>query len=112
MDIKYDESLLTVRSSGLKINIQFFANDPDKTEKATPRRRQKAREEGQVSYSKDLALAVVFLGVIVMLRLMIPMVYKGIEQMLIFFCALPDSGDYQEYSALGHYLSANGQDLM
>ncbi len=112
MDIKYDESLLTVRSSGLKINIQFFANDPDKTEKATPRRRQKAREEGQVSYSKDLALAVVFLGVIVMLRLMIPMVYKGIEQMLIFFCALPDIGDYQEYSALGHYLSANGQDLM
>lgn len=112
MDIKYDEFLLNGQKKKLKIDIQFFAKDPDKTEKATPRRRQKAREEGQVSYSKDLAMAIVFLGVIVMLRLMIPMVYKGMEQMLTFFCALPNMGDYREYTALGEYISLTGQDLM
>ncbi|MDN5359302.1 MAG: flagellar biosynthesis protein FlhB [Thermotogaceae bacterium] len=112
MDIKYDEFLLNGQKKKLKIDIQFFAKDPDKTEKATPRRRQKAREEGQVSYSKDLAMAIVFLGVIVMLRLMIPMVYKGMEQMLTFFCALPNMGNYREYTALGEYISLTGQDLM
>lgn len=112
MDIKYDEFLLNGQKKKLKIDIQFFAKDPDKTEKATPRRRQKAREEGQVSYSKDLAMAIVFLGVIVMLRLMIPMIYKGMEQMLTFFCALPNMGDYREYTALGEYISLTGQDLM
>jgi flagellar biosynthetic protein FlhB len=112
LDIKYDEFLLNGQKKKLKIDIQFFAKDPDKTEKATPRRRQKAREEGQVSYSKDLAMAIVFLGVIVMLRLMIPMVYKGMEQMLTFFCALPNMGDYREYTALGEYISLTGQDLM
>jgi flagellar biosynthetic protein FlhB len=112
LDIKYDEFLLNGQKKKLKIDIQFFAKDPDKTEKATPRRRQKAREEGQVSYSKDLAMAIVFLGVIVMLRLMIPMVYKGMEQMLTFFCALPNMGNYREYTALGEYISLTGQDLM
>ncbi len=112
MDIKYDEFLLTEQKRKVKIDIQFFAKDPDKTEKATPRRRQKAREEGQVSYSKDLAMAIVFLGVIVMLRLMIPMVYKGMEQMLTFFCALPNMGSYREYTALGEYISLTGQDLL
>jgi len=112
LDIKYDEFLLNEKPSNLKIDIQYFAKDPDKTEKATPRRRQKAREEGQVAYSKDLAMAIVFLGVIVMLRLIIPMVYKGMEQMLQFFCALPNLGDYREYTALGEYISVTGQDLM
>ncbi len=112
MDIKYDEFFLKGNCVNLKFDIQFFAKDPDKTEKATPRRRQKAREEGQVAYSKDLAMGIVFLGVIVVLRMMIPMVYKGIEQMLIFFCALPNLGDYREYTALGQYISLNSQDLM
>ncbi|MEA1883286.1 MAG: flagellar biosynthesis protein FlhB [Thermotogota bacterium] len=112
MDIKYDEFLLNGKKRKLKIDIQCFAKDPDKTEKATPRRRQKAREEGQVSYSKDLAMAIVFLGVIVVLRIIIPMIYKGMEQMLAFFCTLPNMGNYREYTALGEYISLTGQDLM
>ncbi len=100
------------KSIEIKVDIQFFAADPDKTEKATPRRRQKAREEGQVSYSKDLAMGLVFLGVIVILRMMIPMVYRGIEQMLIFFCSLPNRGNYTEYTALGEYISLNTTDLV
>lgn len=44
----------------IRINIQLFA-DPDKTEKATPRKRQKAREEGQVPISREFISGIVFL---------------------------------------------------
>jgi len=43
-----------------RIDIQLFA-DPDKTEKATPRKRQKAREEGQVPISRELVSGLGFL---------------------------------------------------
>ncbi len=44
------------------IDLSIFA-DPEKTEKATPRRRKKAREEGNVSQSPDLNMAVSLLSV-------------------------------------------------
>jgi flagellar biosynthesis protein FlhB len=40
----------------------------DKTEAPTPRRRQEAREEGQVARSPDLTAAAVLLGMFVMLN--------------------------------------------
>ncbi|WP_082025968.1 flagellar biosynthesis protein FlhB [Thermotoga profunda] len=49
-----------------KIDLQLFA-DPERTEKPTPRRRRKAREEGQVAVSRELNMAVSFLvGTVVM----------------------------------------------
>ncbi|MCX7828441.1 MAG: flagellar biosynthesis protein FlhB [Thermanaerothrix sp.] len=41
----------------MDVDIQFFAEE--KSEPATPRKRQKAREEGQVTKSQDLTAAVV-----------------------------------------------------
>ncbi len=49
-----------VKLSVNRIDIQLFA-DPDKTEKATPRKRQKAREEGQVPISRELISGLGFL---------------------------------------------------
>ncbi|MGB4754891.1 MAG: flagellar biosynthesis protein FlhB [Fervidobacterium sp.] len=46
----------------LRIDLQLFA-DPDKTEKATPRKRQKAREEGQVPVSREFISGISFLAV-------------------------------------------------
>ena len=46
--------------------MQLFA-DPDKTEKPTPRRRQKAREEGNVAASQELNMALSFLFISVAL---------------------------------------------
>ncbi|MCX7654510.1 MAG: flagellar biosynthesis protein FlhB [Fervidobacterium sp.] len=43
-----------------RIDIQLFA-DPDKTETATPRKRQKAREEGQVPISREFVSGLGFL---------------------------------------------------
>ena len=39
-----------------------MANDPSRTEKATPRRRQKAREEGSVPRSPDFDAALLLWG--------------------------------------------------
>ncbi|NPA53878.1 MAG: flagellar biosynthesis protein FlhB [Aquificae bacterium] len=49
-----------------------MAKDPSKTEKATPRRRQKAREEGQVPRSMDIPIAASLLAVFLMMFFYIP----------------------------------------
>lgn len=49
------------------MNLQFFAQE--KTEKATPRRRQKARERGQVFSSRELSSAFILLASIILFRI-------------------------------------------
>jgi flagellar biosynthesis protein FlhB len=53
----------------LKINLQLFADSGDKTEKATPKRRQKAREEGQVLQSKELTSSIILLCMFVTIKI-------------------------------------------
>jgi len=50
----------------VKIDIQLFA-DPARTERPTPRRRQRARQEGNVATSRELNMAVSFLFMVAML---------------------------------------------
>ena len=38
----------------IDINLQLFADTSDKTEKATPKKRQDLRKKGQVMQSKEL----------------------------------------------------------
>ncbi|MGY3713905.1 flagellar biosynthesis protein FlhB [Sutcliffiella cohnii] len=45
----------------LKLDLQFFAGE--KTEKATPKKRQDTRKKGQVAKSSDVNTAIVLLGV-------------------------------------------------
>jgi len=51
------------------INLQLFAED-EKTEKATPRKRKKAREEGQVLQSKEINTSLTLLAAFVLLFLL------------------------------------------
>ncbi len=88
----------------LSMNIQYFAADPDKTEKATPRRRRKSREEGQVTFSKDLEMGIVFMSTLILIRFLIPIVYKNILKIVAFYSALPDRGYFQTYDDLGGML--------
>ena len=55
-------------TSSLNIDIQFFAQDPDKTEEATPRRKSEARKKGQVAMSNELSSVVSLLALIVILN--------------------------------------------
>ncbi|MFC4184585.1 flagellar biosynthesis protein FlhB [Saccharococcus thermophilus] len=51
--------------NGLRLDLQFFAGE--KTEKATPRKRQEVREKGQVAKSTDMNTAIVMLAVFLVL---------------------------------------------
>jgi len=53
-----------------------MAKDPSKTEKATPRRRQKAREEGQVARSQDIPIAATLIVTFLVLIAYIPFSYN------------------------------------
>ncbi|MEZ0323955.1 MAG: flagellar biosynthesis protein FlhB [Hydrogenothermaceae bacterium] len=53
-----------------------MAKDPSKTEKATPRRRQKAREEGQVLRSQDIPISATLLAVFLGFLFYLPYAYK------------------------------------
>ncbi|NLZ53294.1 MAG: flagellar biosynthesis protein FlhB [Thermoanaerobacteraceae bacterium] len=62
------------------MNLQLFAQE--KTEKATPRRRQKARERGQVFSSRELSSAFILLSSIVLLKII---GRKSVINMVQFF---------------------------
>jgi len=94
--------------SSIPFDIQRFA-DPDKTEKATPRRRQKAREEGQTAYSKDLAMAVVFIGLLVILFFLAGSLVANLGQIISFFLSLPNRGEMDDPQVIWEYLIIEGQ---
>ena len=66
----------------IKANLQLFADNGDKTEKATPRKRSKAREEGQVLQSRELNSAIVLLSAFVTLRIFGQRMYEEILKCL------------------------------
>lgn len=60
----------------LTLDIQFFAGE--KTEKATPKKRQDARKKGQVLKSQDVTAAIVLLLLFLFLYFTAPMMIRGI----------------------------------
>jgi len=50
------------------VNLQFFANNDGKTEKATPKKRQDARKQGQVLQSREITTALVLVFMFIGLR--------------------------------------------
>ncbi len=59
----------------------------DKTEDPTPRRREEAREEGQVARSVELTAAASLLAAIVLLRWLGPAMFEGFMRLLRTFCS-------------------------
>lgn len=54
----------------------------EKTEKATPRRRQKAREEGQVAKSKELSSAIILFCIMLVLNVMMKSVFIKLKDLV------------------------------
>jgi flagellar biosynthetic protein FlhB len=52
----------------LLLDLQFFAQDPDKTEEATPKRKQEARKKGQIPKSAELNSVTVLFGLFILLN--------------------------------------------
>jgi len=60
------------------IDLQFFA-DEEKTEKATPKKRQDARKKGQVLKSKEINSAVLLLAMFLTVKFSSPMIYEELS---------------------------------
>ena len=64
----------------LTLDLQFFAGE--KTEKATPKKRQDARKKGQVLKSQDVSAAILLLILFLFLFFIAPSMFKGIMSFL------------------------------
>lgn len=62
-------------------NLQLFADGADdRTEKATPKKRQEARKKGQVLQSREIASAVILIFVFISLRVFGRYIYKEVAE--------------------------------
>ncbi len=64
-----------------RLDLQLFAQSDDKTEKATPKKRQEARKKGQVLQSKELTSTLVVVLTFIGLRFFGKYIY---EQIVVF----------------------------
>jgi len=66
----FKENKNPIEAPGLvTVNLQLFADSGEKTEKPTPKKRRKAREEGQVLQSKEMTSAIVLLSIFLTLKI-------------------------------------------
>ena len=66
-----------------RLDLQFFAGE--KTEKATPKKRQDSRKKGQVAKSQDINTAVNLIAVFAVLAIMGSYMYEQIIGLMIEF---------------------------
>lgn len=62
-----------------RFDLQLFANDPDRTEEATPKKKQEARRKGQVAKSAELNSIVVLLSLFLILNALGSWFYNVID---------------------------------
>lgn len=74
-----------------RFDLQLFAGE--KTEKATPRRREEARKKGQVFRSQDLSVAVIILACFASLYAFMPYMMKVFNQFMVKYISYRSSGD-------------------
>lgn len=65
----------------LRIPLQFFADNGDKTEQATPKRKADARKKGQIAQSQEVVSALVLLVAFFALKIFGENLYKNIVEL-------------------------------
>ena len=87
-------------NNGILIDLQLFA-DSDKTEKATPKKRQDARKKGQVLQSREVTSAIILIFIFIGIRLMAGNIYSEILGLLNrIFTEYPKIDDITTVEAL------------
>jgi len=74
-----------------RFDLQLFAGE--KTEKATPRRREEARKKGQVFRSQDLSAAVILLASFTALYAFMPYMMDVFNQFMVKYISYRSTGD-------------------
>ena len=82
-----------------------MAKDPSKTEKATPRRRQKAREEGQVLKSQDVPVAVSLIAISLSLIFYLPFTFRKLKEYFYYVFSQFTSPDISMFNCSYFYSS-------
>jgi flagellar biosynthetic protein FlhB len=67
--------------------------DGDKTEAPTPRRRQEAREQGNIARSQDLTAAALIIGIMLMLNWYGPNLVKALRDLVQHMLSQQSLGD-------------------
>ncbi len=69
----------------MRIQLQFFSNAGDKTEKATPKKRQDLRKKGQVNQSREIPSILLLLSMFLSMRLFGTFLLREIEATFRFY---------------------------
>lgn len=85
--VKSDKGLEKRRAlQGLPyVDLQFFADKSDKTEKATPKKRGDLRRKGQVMQSKEVTSSLMLLLIFISLRIFGNFIYGEVKSVFHFF---------------------------
>jgi flagellar biosynthetic protein FlhB len=78
----------------------------DKTEAPTPRRRQEAREQGNIAKSQDLTVAMILIGMMVMLRTSGPKLVDALKTLVRDMLSSDSLSNFSTASASGGMLRA------
>jgi flagellar biosynthesis protein FlhB len=88
-----------------------MAGGGDKTEKATPKRREEARKKGQVAKSQDLNGAMVLIGGLIALSIWGPHMFEKLGEMMRSTIALMANPRQVTAGLLGHLAVQGGQTI-
>src|SRR6476661_2106860 len=69
-------------------------DDGDKTEAPTPRRRQEAREQGNIARSQDLTAAALIIGIMMMLNWYGPNLVRALRDLVQHMLSQQSLGDF------------------
>ncbi len=91
----------------IPMNLSFFAGD--KTEKATPKKKQKAREEGQVAKSQEIGTAFMFIAVFFGLSMFGGFMFENLLEIFIFdFELLAQSNTFFDMNTINEFFLLTG----
>lgn len=89
----------------IEINLQLFADNGDKTEKATPKKRQDLRKKGHVMQSRELPANLILLVTFVSIRALGGFLYRESSDVFKLFLTGASAYDLEEPSEIMHLAS-------
>jgi flagellar biosynthetic protein FlhB len=80
----------------IRTNLQFFADNSDRTEKATPKKREELRKKGQVLQSREVSSNLILLVMFISFKVFGGSMHKGFKSVFQFFVSDAPSYNLQE----------------
>ncbi|HBR03171.1 MAG TPA: flagellar biosynthesis protein FlhB [Ruminiclostridium sp.] len=82
------------------IDLQLFADNDEKTEKATPKKRQDLRKKGQVMQSRELPANLILLAIFISMKALGNFIYQECKTVFQFFVSGASSYDLSSSSEI------------